>query len=70
MVSVSGKTGDAMDQLIEVGALVRHPGEPAWGRGQVQSIIRSKATVNFEDAGKIVVDLDVVALEVVRGDWL
>lgn len=59
-----------MDRLIEVGALVRHPEKPDWGRGQVQSIIGSKATVNFEDAGKIVVDLDVVALEVVREDWL
>ena len=35
---------------------VRHPGQPDWGLGQVQSNIAGKITVNFEHAGKVVVD--------------
>lgn len=35
---------------------VRHPGQPQWGLGQVQSNIANKITVNFEHAGKVVVD--------------
>ncbi|MGF1447025.1 MAG: DUF3553 domain-containing protein [Pikeienuella sp.] len=41
--------------LLEVGALVRHPGQPEWGLGQVQSIVGERITVNFENAGKVVV---------------
>ncbi len=36
--------------------LVRHPAEPGWGLGQVQSRIGTKITVNFEHAGKVVID--------------
>ena len=36
---------------------VRHPGQPDWGLGQVQSTINNRATVNFEHAGKRVIDL-------------
>ncbi len=32
--------------------LVRHPDEPDWGLGQVQSNIDNKVTVNFEHAGR------------------
>jgi len=42
--------------LLEPGMLVRHPGQPDWGRGQVQSNIGGKVTVNFEHAGKVVID--------------
>ena len=45
------------------GALVRHPDRPDWGLGQVQSAIGSRITVNFENAGKLLIDADVVALE-------
>lgn len=34
------------------GVRVRHPGEPDWGIGQVQSVIGDRITVNFEHAGK------------------
>lgn len=51
-----------MDPFIEPGALVRHPGEPGWGVGQVQSVAGSKVTVNFEDAGKQVIDSRIVRL--------
>lgn len=48
---------------IEPGRWVRHPGRPDWGLGQVQSAIGDRVTVNFEHAGKVVVDARVVALE-------
>ena len=38
------------------GVFVRHPGCPDWGRGQVQSSIGARVTVNFEEAGKVVID--------------
>lgn len=47
------------------GVLVRHPGEPGWGMGQVQSAIGSRVTVNFEHAGKRVIDNDIVGLRLV-----
>ena len=45
------------------GDLVHHPGRPDWGLGQIQSIIGSRITVNFEHAGKVLIDGRVVALE-------
>jgi hypothetical protein len=51
--------------LLEPGMLVRHPGAPDWGVGQVQSNIGGKVTVNFEHAGKVVVDGDRVDLMLV-----
>lgn len=44
------------------GQFVRHPERPEWGLGQVQSVIGERATVNFENAGKVTVNLSVVAL--------
>lgn len=48
--------------LLEPGMLVRHPQQPDWGVGQVQSNISGKVTVNFEHAGKRVIHLDHVDL--------
>ncbi len=45
-----------MNEILEPGMLVRHPAEPDWGLGQVQSRIGTKITVNFEHAGKVVID--------------
>ena len=36
--------------------LVRHPGQPDWGVGQVQSNIGGRITVNFREEGKVVID--------------
>jgi len=47
------------------GAFVRLISQPDWGLGQVQSMIGSKATVNFENRGKVVLNADEVELEVV-----
>ena len=38
------------------GALVKCPSHPSWGIGQVQSIIKEKVTVNFENVGKKVIN--------------
>ncbi len=35
---------------------VRHPDQEDWGLGQVQSVIGDRITVNFEHAGKVVID--------------
>lgn len=54
-----------MNSLLEPGMLVRHPGRPDWGVGQVQSNIAGRITVNFPDAGKVVIDGTKVALSLV-----
>jgi hypothetical protein len=36
--------------------LVAHPDRPDWGTGQVQSVVGHRITVNFADAGKVVID--------------
>ncbi len=51
--------------LYEPGMLVRHPKQPNWGLGQVQSSIGPTVTVMFEHAGKVVVDARHVTLELV-----
>ena len=48
--------GVVMQGLFEPGMLVRHPARPEWGTGQVQSAIGDRITVNFPEAGKVVVD--------------
>lgn len=45
------------------GALVRHPDRPDWGLGQVQSAIGNRITVNFENAGKLMINAEVISLE-------
>lgn len=54
------------DPMITPGALVRHPDRADWGLGQVQSVIGGRATVNFEEAGKLLIDLRQVQLIVVE----
>jgi uncharacterized protein DUF3553 len=56
--------GSRRGTLLEPGQFVRHPGQPDWGEGQVQSVVGERVTVNFEHAGKVLINADVVALEV------
>ena len=56
-----------MAALLEPGMLVRHPAQPDWGLGQVQTNIGNRVTVNFEHAGKRVIDLNQVDLVPVFG---
>jgi hypothetical protein len=55
-----------MNTLLVPGALVRHPTQPDWGLGRVQSVIGKRVTVNFEDRGKVLINAAVVELEVVE----
>jgi hypothetical protein len=57
-----------MDPFLEPGALVRHPGQPDWGLGQVQSVDGWRVTVNFEETGKQTIDARSVALVYVADD--
>lgn len=42
--------------ILEPGMLVRHPEHSDWGKGQVQSNINGRITVNFPEMGKVVID--------------
>jgi hypothetical protein len=56
-------------QLVP-GTLVSHPDRPEWGIGQVQSVIGNRITVNFENAGKLLINGDAIALSTVDPDEL
>jgi hypothetical protein len=45
------------------GEFVRHPKKPDWGLGQVQTALGPKVTVMFENAGKVVIDTRLLALD-------
>ena len=47
---------------FEPGDKVFNPNNKDWGIGQVQSIIKEKVTVNFENAGKKVINVENVVL--------
>jgi hypothetical protein len=47
------------------GMLVRHPDCREWGLGQVQSVIGTRITVNFENAGKKLIKGERISLEVI-----
>lgn len=57
---------DDWNAMLEPGQLVRHPGQPDWGRGQVQSNINGRITVNFEHRGKVVIDGRKVSLTMIH----
>ena len=48
---------------FEPGEYVINPENRDWGTGQVQSIIGNKVTVNFENYGKRVINIEHIALE-------
>ena len=48
---------------FEPGDKVVNPSNKEWGIGQVQSIIKDKVTVNFENVGKKVININNVNLE-------
>jgi Protein of unknown function (DUF3553) len=50
------------------GMRVRHAGEPDWGIGQVQSAVGDRITVNFEHAGKHLINAETVTLIPVEND--
>ena len=50
----------------EPGDFVINPKNKKWGLGQIQSIIKNKVTVNFENVGKKVINSTEVDLEKVN----
>ena len=48
---------------FEQGDKVFNPNNKDWGIGQVQSIIKNKVTVNFENAGKKVIKIKDIELK-------
>ena len=51
---------------LQPGDFVINPSNKTWGLGQIQSIIKNKATVNFQHCGKKVINLEYVSLERVK----
>ena len=47
----------------EPGDFVINPENKSWGTGQIQSIIKNKVTVNFENVGKKVINSKEIVLE-------
>ena len=47
----------------EPGDYVINPNYKSWGIGQIQSVVKNKITVNFENAGKKVINSKEVILE-------
>jgi len=45
------------------GDFVINPNNRSWGTGQIQSIIKNKTTVNFENTGKKVINNREIVLE-------
>ena len=56
-----------MTDDLAPGVLVRHPDQPEWGIGQVQSVIDGRVTVNFEHQGKQLINAAVIDLKIVNG---
>ena len=53
---------------FEPGDKVINPLNKNWGIGQVQSIIKGKVTVNFENVGKKVINSNNIMLEKISGN--
>ena len=45
------------------GNFVINPKNRSWGTGQIQSVIKNKVTVNFENVGKKVINSKEIILE-------
>jgi hypothetical protein len=46
-----------MSNIFEPGMFVTLAGAPDWGVGQVQCVVGSRVTVNFEHAGKRLINV-------------
>ena len=55
---------------FSLGDFVFLPNQPDWGAGQVQSVIGARVTVNFDHAGKQLINTDVVRLHPLPADGL
>tara|TARA_B100000676_G_C17952697_1_gene772968 strand:- start:336 stop:509 length:174 start_codon:yes stop_codon:yes gene_type:complete len=53
---------------FEPGDKVINPQKKDWGIGQIQSIIKNKVTINFENVGKKVINAENIKLEKFEDD--
>ena len=53
---------------FEPGDFVANPAHKNWGIGQIQSIIGNKVTVNFENFGKRVINVEIITLEKLKDE--
>ena len=53
---------------IKPGDYVINPTNKSWGVGQIQSIIGNKVTVNFENYGKRVINIEIITLEKLKNE--
>ena len=51
---------------LEPGDFVINPKNKDWGLGQIQSIVKNKITVNFQNSGKQVLNSENITLEKVK----
>lgn len=56
-----------MNSIFEPGQYVRQPARPDWGTGQVQSVVGDRVTVNFKNAGKLLINTAQSILEIMDG---
>ena len=54
---------------FEPGDFVLNPANKSWGVGQIQSIIGNKVTVNFENVGKQVINIEIILLEKFKNEY-
>ena len=57
-----------MQYDLEPGNFVINPLKRDWGIGQIQSVIKNKATINFSNVGKQVINIDNIKLEKVSNE--
>ena len=62
------KMEEGMFSELVPGTLVRHPERADWGIGQVQSVDGNRITVNFEHAGKHLINIAVITLRTLEAD--
>lgn len=62
--------GGPSGTLLTPGTWVRHPDHPEWGPGQVQSAVGERITVTFENAGKQMMRLGAVSLDLMSDEDL
>ena len=53
---------DYSTKNYSLGDFVYLPEQPDWGSGQVQSVIGSRVTVNFDHGGKQLINTEIVRL--------
>ena len=68
VVAIVWREDEDLMLYFSLGDFVTHPDQPDWGYGQVQSIVGKNVTVNFEHAGKQMINCQIIDLVKVNCD--